>query len=938
MTRPVLSLIILFLSASAVCGQQPSAAGDTLRGLPQAASSPGVSSHIQQAPMRVSWDYGGTSFTEFAAAAERLLPVKFYFRGEWTEGIVIPDIGRNPGLRELLDRSFFGRRLWYIIDERGNIIITSGYSIKPFGAEAAASDNWLPADDSGSEETNAVAVENQVFEIGNRSEAGRSGIITVSGYVRDIDSGEELPGVTVFISELAQGTATDGNGFYLINLPRGSYTINYSFLGMKETSISTMVYGSGRLDIAMAETYIPIEGAVITARRNDALRRLETGLEKVNIATLRLMPTSLGETDVLKNILLIPGVKTVGEASQGFNVRGGASDQNLIILYGAPLFNPSHFFGFFTSVNSDVIRDLHLYKGGIPARYGGRLSSVIDILPRDGSTEEFSGNAGISPIAAHILTDIPLIKEKLAALVSVRSTYSNWIMDVVDYPLLNKSNASFYDLNGRLTLTPDTKNSLELSGYHSSDAFRLNSDTSYHYTNTIAAFRWNRKLAGGADLTLSASTSLYNYSVGSTEAPEKAFDLDYNIHHSGLRADMTIPAGEIHQLNAGIETAFYNVLPGSYMPAGAGSLVFPRVTERERALENAVYLEDRMTLSESFSLSVGMRYSAFSALGPGSVNLYEEGLPMSQATVFDTLSFGPGRFYKTYSGPELRLSFNYMLSGKSSVKLNYNRTRQYLHLISNTVSISPTDVWKLSDYYLKPQVADQYSAGYYLNIPWNNLEFSAEAYYKPIREMIDFKSGAVLMMNESLEKEIINVEGRGYGLELMFRKAAGKITWHLGYTYSKIMLRSVSEYESEAINSGNWFPASYDRPHDLSVSFNYVITRRLNFSFNYVYNTGRPVTYPVGSYQAGGLWVIHYSDRNKYRVPDYSRLDVSLQLKGNLKSKKLMNPLWTLSCYNLLGRANVYSEYFIPDGRNVRAYRLSVFARAIPTLSYSFDF
>jgi len=912
MTRLILTLIIVVFAAS---GAQS-----------------------QQLPLTVTWDYAGSTFSEFVSDAEKSLPVRFYFRGEWIEGVVMQDMGKNPGLSALLERSFEGRRLWHIIDEHGNIIITGEYSIKPLGSGTAASGNWMLPDDTGSEEINGFASENQVYEIGNRSEAGRSGIITVSGSVRDIESGEGLPGVTVFVSELAQGTATDGSGFYMINLPRGSYTIHYSFLGMKETSISTRIYGSGRLDIGMAETYIPIEGAVVTARRNDALRRLETGLEKISISTLRLMPSSLGETDVLKNILLIPGVKTVGEASQGFNVRGGASDQNLILLYGAPLFNPSHFFGFFTSVNPDIIKDLHLYKGGIPARFGGRLSSVIDIIPRDGSTDEFSGNAGISPIAAHIITDIPLVKEKLAAILAVRSTYSGWIMDAVDYPLLNKSKASFGDLNGRVTFTPDSKNSLELSGYFSSDAFRLNSDTAYRYTNTIGSFTWNRKLTRGASLTLSASTSIYNYSVGSTAVAAKAFDLDYSIRHSGLRADMTIPVGEIHQLNAGIETALYHVMPGRFTPSGSSSLVMPRMTERERALENALYAEDRITLSESFSLSLGLRYSAFSAIGPNTMNLYEEGLPMSQATVYDTVEFEPGRFYKTYTGPELRLSFNYILSGKSSVKLNYNRTRQYLHLISNTVSISPTDVWKLSDYYLKPQVADQYSAGYYLNIPWNNLELSAEAYYKPIREMIDFKSGAVLMMNESLEKEIINVDGRGYGFELMVRKAAGKVTWHLGYTYSRILLRSVSEYENEAINSGNWFPASYDRPHDLSLSFNYVITRRLNFSFNYVYNTGRPITYPVGSYQASGLWVIHYSDRNKYRVPDYSRLDISVRLKGNLKSKKLMNPVWTLSCYNLLGRANVYSEYFIPDGRTIRAYRLSVFARAIPTLSYSFDF
>ena len=936
MAKRILTITLLLSFVYLAFGQAQTMPGGQTDTIPrgQAHAIPRGQTH----DLKVTWNYAGSSFSDFVIQAETHFPVRFYYRDEWVEGLLMPDIGKEPRLNELLLRLFNDKGIFYKIDERGNIIITGDFMIKPFGSVTAASDNWLPPQENDKEESRPVLSENLVYELGNRAEANRPGNATVTGYVREIATGEGLPGVTVFISELAQGTATDGSGFYLINMPRGSYTIKFSYLGMKETSVSTRLYGSGRLDIDMAETYITIEGAVVTARRSDAIRRLETGLEKVNMATFRLMPTSLGEADILKNILMLPGVKTVGEASQGFNIRGGASDQNLILLYGVPLFNPSHLFGFFTSVNSDIIKDLHLYKGGIPARYGGRLSSVIDIIPRDGSTSEFSGNAGISPIAAHLRLDIPLVKEKLSALLAARSTYSNWVMNVVDNQILNKSHASFYDLNSRVTWTPDNKNRLELSGYQSYDDFRLNSDTTYSYANTIASLKWNRSLAGGSALSVSAATSLYKYIVGSQSVSDKAFDLTYSIHYTGIKADLIIPAGQIHHLNTGIETGFYSVLPGEYRPAGDSSLIFPKVIERARAMENAIYVEDRMTLSESVSLSLGLRYSFFSAIGPQTVNLYETGLPMSRVTIFDTLAFGSGKFYKTYSGPEFRMSLNYLISDRSSVKLNYNHTRQYLHLLSNTVSISPTDIWKLSDYYLKPQIADQYSAGYYLTIPWNNIEFSAEVYYKPIRNMIDFKAGAVLTMNESIEKEIVNVRGQAYGAELMFRKAAGKITWQMAYTYSRIMLRSISEYDSEAINSGNWFPASYDKPHDLSLSLNYTASRRINFSFGYVYNTGRPITYPVGSYQSGEVWIIHYSDRNKYRVPDYSRLDISARLKGNLKSKKLMNPIWTLSCYNLLGRANVYSEYFIPDGKTINAYRLSVFARAIPTLTYSFDF
>ena len=457
-------------------------------------------------------------------------------------------------------------------------------------------------------------------------------------------------------------------------------------------------------------------------------------------------------------------------------------------------------------------------------------------------------------------------------------------MDVIDYPLLNKSEASFYDFNSRVVWTPDDKNSLELSGYLSHDDFRLNSDTTYGYSNMIASLKWTRSLTGKAHLSVSAANSNYKYDVSSLSAAEKAFELNYRINYSSIRGDLSLSAGRIHDLNGGIELGFYSVLPGDYQPASSASLVKPETIERERAMENALYLEDRMKLSEQASLSIGLRYSWFAAFGPKTVLMYDPTLPRSISTIIDTVSFPSGRPYQNYSGPEFRMSFNYMLTNNSSVKLNYNRTRQYLHLLTNTVSIAPTDLWKISDYYIKPQIADQYSAGYYLTIPWNTLELSAEIYYKPIRNMIDFKGGTVLTMNESIEKDIINVEGRAYGVEFMFRKNVGKTTWHLSYTYSRILLRGISEYDSETINSGNWFPASHDKPHDLSMSLNYTVTRRLNLSLGYVYNTGRPITYPVGSYQIDGLWLINYSDRNKYRVPDYSRLDFSARLKGNLKS------------------------------------------------------
>ncbi len=887
---------------------------------------------------KITWEYRDQTFADFVSMAEREFPVRFFYKDEWIRDIKIGDRGDQQTITGILDNLLLSRNLFYHIDKQGNIVLTKEYKIKSVSAEPLLKGTYLPPTDYSAARQRQTYNENIIVEIGNPADKNRSGNVTVTGVVRESSSDETIPGVTIFIRELAKGTVTDGNGTYSMSFPRGSYNIRFSCLGMQETSVNTRIYGSGKLDVLMAEAFIPISEAVITADRDNVHRRYEVGLEKLNMATFRLMPTSLGETDLLKNILMLPGVKTVGEGSAGFNVRGGAADQNLILLYGAPLFNPSHFFGFFSSVNSDVIKDVLLYKGGIPAQYGGRLSSVIDIVARDGSTEEFRGNAGISPVATHLLVETPLVKDKLSLILGARTTYSNWVLGMVNDPVLQNSRASFYDLNGRVVFEPDSKNKLELSSYLSHDSFRLNSDTTYSYDNSIISFKWRRKVNSALTFNLTGNTSRYYYNIESRNNSAEAFLLNYNLDFKGVKADFDWFLNNKQRINFGMEANGYSVLPGEYLPAGDSSVVAARTIMRDKAIEGAVYADDRITLTESLSLSLGLRVSLFGALGPRLIQLYDPSLPMSQATVYDTLDIENGKFYRTYGGPEFRASFNYILSRASSVKFNYNRTRQYLHLLTNTTSISPTDTWKLSDYYLRPQIADQFSAGYYLNLPWKNLEFSAEMYYKPIRNMVDFKGGTNLIMNGTIEKDIINVSGRAYGVELMVKKATGKFSWNVNYTYSRILVRSRTLFESDAINSGRWFPASHDKPHDLAVTFNYAATRRLNLSFNYTYNTGRPVTYPVAVYRVADQWVVQYSDRNKYRIPYYSRLDLSARWSGNLKSRKLLNPFWTLSCFNVLGRENVYSEYFRIENNQIKAYRLSVFARAIPTLSYSFDF
>ena len=887
---------------------------------------------------RVNWDYQDQSFIDFVNKAESAYPVKFFFNEEWIKELKLENRGTGQTIDGILENAFRDKNIYFSRDDKGNIILTRNYSIKTFNPGIEKEVHYLPANDYSQSESTLKVNQNILIQIGNPQDRTKSGNAIISGYVRAKESGELLTGVAIYFMELSRGTITNEFGYYSISIPRGNFTIRYSMMGMKEIIYKAKIFGSGKLDIEMTETLIPLGETIITADKNSVLHRFEVGLEKINMRTVKLMPTSMGEVDVLKSMLLIPGVKTVGEGSTGFNVRGGAADQNLILLYGSPLFNTSHFFGFFSAVNSDIIKDVLLYKGGIPAQYGGRISSVIDIIPRDGNKERFRGNAGISPVTSHLTIETPLIKNKMSLILSARTTYSNWVLRLVENQALRNSQASFYDLNGRIAYDVNSNNRIELSSYFSHDSFKFNTDTTYNYDNRIFSLQWRHSFTDNFIMQFSTSSSLYNFSVISKRNPETASVFKHYLDYSAAKTDFNVYGIENHRLNFGAELIRYKISPGATYPFNDSSLVSPRIIENENAYESSLYAGDRINLTSRLSINIGLRYSLFSAIGPKTVWIYAPGHPLSESTVTDTLNVGQGRAYKTYHGPEYRVSLNFLLTSMSSVKLNYNRTRQYLHMLSNTTSISPTDTWKLSDYYFEPQVGDQYSAGYYLTFPEKGVELSAELYYKSIRNMVDFKGGATLTMNEYLEREIVNVKGMAYGIELFLKKSLGNVSLNIGYNYSRTLLRSNTPYDNESINSGQWFPASYDKPNDLNIAYNYTVTRRLSFSLNYTYSTGRPVTYPVVVYKNAGLWIVEYSDRNKFRLPDYSRFDFSARLGGNLKSRKLINPYWTFSLYNVFGRDNVYSVYFVTDGNTVKGYQLSVFANPIPTLTYSFDF
>jgi outer membrane receptor for ferrienterochelin and colicin len=890
-----------------------------------------------QEKYRIFWDYKDLSFKEFVVKAESTLPVKFFYKDSWVANLKLYDYPGCKTLSCVLDNLFKGKQLRYFIDDSGNVVVTGNYAVKDMNASGEDEINVPPPVDRRVTTGSGLKQETLNLVIGNPADRDKPGNVVISGYVINRATKKPVAGANVFVQKSSEGTIANASGYFRLTLLRGFHLIQFSFIGMTEKKINLTLFGNGVMNVEMNDLDIPLNEVIVSDQKNSTLRRFEVGAEKINIASFKLLPTSMGETDIMKSLILVPGVQSVGEGSAGFNVRGGSADQNLILVYGAPIYNSSHFFGFFSAVNSDIIKDVTLYKGGIPSRYGGRISSVLNIESKEGNGKEFMGSAGISPITTRLMVEGPLKKDTLTYMLTGRTTYSNWIFSLIKDPALHNSRASFYDLNGKMTYNLNKNNKLDLSSYFSHDSFRFNAGTVYSYDNSIFALKWLHFFTGRFFSTFSINNSFYNYDITNQDISTDAYILSHTINSTGLKADFNWFKGR-HEINFGLDINKYIVMPGSYHPASDSSMVVPNTIEKERAYEGALYIDDKINLTKFLAVNVGMRMSSFFSFGPKTVFAYSPDYSKSGSTITDTLHFRSGQIYSKYAGPEFRASLNFRITERNSVKINYNRTRQYIHLLSNSTSISPTDTWKLCDYYLKPEVGDQYAIGFYQMLFKNSFETSVELYYKEIKNMIDFKGGSTLTMVESIEQYMVNMKGKAYGLELSVKKTEGKFRYSIGYTYARTFVKSLGKFREENINSGNWYPANYDKPNDLIITFQYLYSRRLSFTANYTYSSGRPITYPLSTYRIRNILLVQYSDRNKYRIPDNSRLDVSCKVSGNLRSHKIANPNLNFSVYNLLGRENPYSVYFKKEGQVFKGYLLSVFGRAIPSVTLNFDF
>ncbi len=749
---------------------------------------------------------------------------------------------------------------------------------------------------------------------------------TISGYIKDAETGEELIGVTIFIKELKTGGITNVYGFYSITIPEGRYKIEYSYIGFVTQNFEINLVQSIKNNVLLLPATTELEEIVITSEAADKnIKSAEMGIVKLNPKDINTIPVLFGEQDILKTIQLMPGVQSAGEGNSGFYVRGGGSDQNLILLDEAPVYNASHLLGFFSVFNSDAIKDMKLYKGNAPAEYGGRLSSVLDIKMNEGNSKRFSTSGGIGLISSRLTIEAPIVKDKGSFIISGRRTYADLFLNFSSDELQKNTTLYFYDLNMKANYRIGEKDRIFLSGYFGRDVFGFSDRMKFDWGNLTTTLRWNHLFNDKLFLNSSLIYSKYNYVIGFS-GMGNLIDITSGIEDFNLKEDFQYFINPKNTLKFGFNCIYHTFMPGEISSDDDG-FVNSKIIDEKYALENAAYISHEFEVSNLLKITYGLRYSNFTVIGPGNVFSFNENDEIIDSTFYDNKEI-----IKNYGYFEPRISASYMLNEKSSVKASFSRNAQYIHLLSNSTSSSPTDLWLPSSSIIKPQICDQLALGYFRNFKENVFETSVEIYYKDMQNQIDYQNGADILLNEKVESQLVFGTGRAYGIELFIKKKTGKLNGWIGYTLSR------TERTFDEINEANWFPSKQDRTHDISIVGIYNLSKKWTFSATWVYNTGNAVTFPSGKYVIDGLTIPLYTDRNGYRMPDYHRLDLGVTLKSQ-KEKKYESS-WNFSVYNAYARKNAYSIDFREnenDPTKTEAVRMALF-QIVPSVTYNFKF
>ena len=886
----------------------------------------------------------GQPLAEVLQQIQQKTDYRFFWMPDEVKGIQVTVDADAKDLNALMKVLLAGTDLKYTRHGNNNVFLLKDRTLVN---KLPAFSQWVDGQSTNSESEllqgnmRKATSENKIYIVGKAGKKTDKRTVEVSGIITSFKTGEPVMGVNMVVRKPTWSAAvSDVDGKFVLKVPVGEVDVELTGIGVIDTHRRLMVYEDGELNIELEDKMQTLDEVTVTANKRENVKDVQMGVQALAAEDMKTIPTAFGELDIIKVVQALPGVKTMGEASSGFNVRGGSTDQNLILFNGGTVYNPTHLFGFFSAFNGSIVQDMDLYKGSIPAKFGGRISSVLDINSRKGNKEKYEGELSLGLLTSSVSLEGPIKKDKTSLLLSGRTTYSDWMLGMLPEKSGYKNGkAGFYDANLLLSHQFNTKNHLYMSGYYSHDRFNFIENEKYSYANANASLQWVHLFNDNFRLAVTGGYDHYDYATKNYQNENDAYKMSFDINQYFLKLDFTHEQLQNHKLDWGLSALMYDINPGTIKPYGDVSLYTPKTLQQEKALEAAVYFNEEWDITSKFTVSAGARYSLFGAFGPRTYNTYEEGVLPSLLYMTGTETKDGN--LKTYHGPEFRVGLRYAFTDDFSIKAGFNTMRQYIHKVSNTMVMSPTDTWKLSDMFIEPQTGTQYSLGFYKNFLGESLEASIEGYYKTINNYLDYRSGAQLLMNDHLETEVLPTEGRAYGVEFMLKRPKGKLNGWVSYTYSRTELRQNDPRIPNPVNNGSWYPAEYDKPHDFKLVGNYQFTQRYSTSLNVDYSTGRPQTMPVSQYydHTIGATTFFYSERNGVRIPDYFRVDLSFNIKPTHRLTAKTHTFFTIGVYNLLGRKNVYSIYFQNEGdEGMKGYKMSIFGAPIPYASFNVKF
>lgn len=889
--------------------------------------------------------YSNLSWSQFVQKIEHDYPIHFYFQYSEIPEFQISYDSDSIALEKVLRNHLLPLNIFASIDKKGNIFLSKSSRISTRLPANFFRTNIETGNKEG--EKKEEIVDNDYIQttrefvaqtviIGNKEAGVNKRTAIIQGKAENNITKLAVEGATVVDLISGKGVVTDANGEYKINLTTGKHILKISSVNIVEKQIEVDLQSSGILNFMLDEKIIVLRDVIIKDERDNKITRTQMGLDKVIAKNVKKVPLVFGEKDILKIATLLPGVQTVGEGSSGFNVRGSPTDQNLFYINHVPIYNTSHLAGFFSAINADIIDNFSLYKSNIPLEYGGRIASVFEIKTKTGNKNKVTVRGGIGPITSHLTVEGPLKKDKSSFLIGIRSTYSDWILNFIKDPIIKNSKAHFGDAVTNFSFQVNENNQLNVFTYLSTDKMDIHTRSKFDYQNYGGSVEWKHFFKNKNSFELSFAHSTYQFDEENNQLEVASYTHNNQLGHTELKALYDITTIDNHFLQFGLNSILYTIDKGNYFPLSTSSTISPTYLGKEKGIESGIFISDEWKISPKLTFSGGIRYNLYTYFGEQDIKQYRDGMPFTDENLIDIIHFDNWEAIKTYGGLDFRFSMNHLITENLSIKAAYNRLHQYIYMLSNTIALAPNYRWKLSDYNTKPIVGDQISLGIYTNLGKGKYELSIESYYKLSQNIVEIKDGASIYFNEDTEQATLQGNLTAYGVELMLKKTEGSLSGWFNYTYSNSTVLVDSPFAENRINYGEPYPSNYDKPHAFNLVANYDLTRRIGFSGNIVYATGRPITYPTSIYYYENIPTLNYSSRNAYRLSDYFRIDLSINMEGSLLKRKLGHGTWAFSIYNILGRKNAYSVYFKEEDGFIQAYKLSIFGAPIFSITYNF--